>query len=235
MSILVYGLECKYDRQQKKRGKGSLANSAKENSATSPEALGQQSTSNTPITPVTTTNSPVSSPGSFHFSIPPSHLFGGGILDNKDGLQPEFPCIPSQPSPQPQQEIPCKAEQESFNSPFSESFTDERSQSEDPTDTIPRPCFQAPESACYAYQIWNRGSDAFDPPRCPPSSNAYSIPPANYEPLPFIPICANCQSSHSVRLYPGAVVWLPTVPSQNHVAQGYGAILGDDGTYEKEP
>lgn len=232
--VLVYGLDCRYERERKKRGKGSLTNSSKENCAASSEIFSRQNTNNAPMTPVTAKTSPASSPCTFHLSIPPSHLFNGNVPEVKECLPEGFMPIPSCSRPSQNSESQnqfCKIGPGSTRRAYLSVLTDQNHCDAQSISTQSS-CHRAPESTCYASQSWSRGYDAVDQPKIPLSPNTISMPPEDYQLLPYMPICASCQTNPSVRLYPGSIVWLPSPPSPYYAPTECGAVLeGEAGTY----
>lgn len=227
----MYALDCKYDRERKKRGKGSLANASKGNCAASSEDFDRTDGSSAPITPVTTKTSPASSPCTFHLSIPPSHLFNGGIPEEKDRFSTDFPSSLRPPQHAvPQNDYSCKIEPGTTRGSFSSVFMDGSSRDVQSVDTTPSPCYQTPEPTCYASQLWNRVYDTFEQPRALSSPDIVSTP-ENYQILPYMPLCAGCQCNSSVRLYPGSVIWLPSPPPPHYAPTKYGTILSEEETY----
>lgn len=222
--VLVYGLDCRYDREVKKRGKGSLARSSRERSCST--ASGDPNNNNAPMTPVTSASSPASSPGTFHLAIPPSHLFGGHIPDDRDG----FPAIPFDPR-QPQHNS-YGPEHQSFHKTemlnrgcFSPGFTGEISRYADSVGVHQKPRDQDMESISSQPGPWNRVYDTFGQPKGVPSSNAIS----NFQLLPYMPLCSSCQTNPSIHLYPGSIVWLHP-PSPQYPPPEY-ETPGDEGAY----
>lgn len=223
-TVLVYGLDCKYDREVKKRGKGSLARSSRERSCSA--VSGGPNINNAPMTPVTSTSSPASSPGTFHLAIPPSHLFGGHIPDDRDDL-PVNTFGPRQP-----QHNAYGQEHQSFHKTetvnrgsFSPGFTGEISRYADPASAPQKPRDQAMESIPSEPGPWNRVYDTFGQPKGVPSSDDIS----NFQLLPYMPLCSSCHTNPSVHLYPGSIIWLHP-PSPHYASPEYGTP-GEEGAY----
>lgn len=222
---LVYGLECKYERRQKKRGKGSLRINSGENSSTNP---------NEPMTPTTSANSPSSSPTAFHLSIPSAHLF---CPEDKDGYHNEFVSVASSEqssqhcTPEPPFSSLYKAD------PETTVYTNGRSRGSGGLQQQHKHCFEIPEPISYAPQLLNRTHPGpFDPAKCttptPPSNPVPMTPPEGYQILPYMPLCANCHCNPSVRLYPGSILWLPVAQSQLGDGSEYsGLTMCEGGTY----
>lgn len=223
----MYGLDCKYDREVRKRGKGSLARSSRERSC--PGVSGRPNADNAPMTPVTSTCSPASSPGFFHLAIPPSHLFGGQVTEPED----DFAAVPFGPrQPQPNtygpENHPSFHKAETMNrGSFTSGFTLGVSRDADSTIIHQKPCDQALESTS---SLWNRAYGAFAQPKGVPSSNPLSTLQGNFQSVAYMPLCSSCQTNISTQLYPGPIMWLPP-PSHHYPPPEYGSLLAEEGVY----
>ncbi|KAG0130680.1 hypothetical protein HOY82DRAFT_561875 [Tuber indicum] len=210
---LVFGLQCEYNREQKKRGKASVVSSAKQrrSSSTSLEGSHRSSSNRIPTTPINTSiqvhdsssssRSPVSLPTSplyHHMSTP----------GDRDCFQGDYVCMPSgTQSPQSRTSTHqqyFKQEPDSTLISFASNCINEKGRNDTMNSQQP-PMFQAPDWAGSAYQPYYRGSDLFDPSKISPSS----VLPINHQVLPYVPLCAGCQVNPALRLYPGSLLWLP--------------------------
>lgn len=236
--VLVYGLDCKYDREVRKRGKGSLARSSRERSCS--RISGRTNIDNAPTTPVTSTCSPASSPGIFHLAIPPSHLFGGGhVTECEDG----FAVIPFVPSRQPQHNTYGPEHQSTIHhkagterdaetvgrGSFSSGLTGGIGRAVGPASVHQKPRDQALEATSQP-EPWDRFYGAFGQHKGLSSSNPLSIPQGNYQSLPYMPLCSSCQTNLSMPPYPGQIMWLQP-PSPHYAPPEYGVLLGEEGFY----
>lgn len=239
----MYGLDCKYDREVRKRGKGSLARSSRERSCSG--ISGRTNTDNAPTTPVTSTCSPASSPGIFHLAIPPSHLFGGGhVTECEDG----FAVVPFGPSRQPQHNTYGPEHQSTIHhkagterdaetvdrGSFSSSLTGGIGRAVGPASVHQRPRDRALESTSQP-EPWDRVYGAFglglgQHNKGVPSPNPLSTPQGDFQSVPYMPLCSSCHTNLSMPPYPPQIMWLPS-PSPHYAPPEYSVLLGEEGFY----
>lgn len=226
-TVSVYGLDCRYDREVKKRGKGSLAKSSRERSCST--ASGQADIDSAPMTPATSASSPESSPGAFHLAIPPSHLFGGHVPEGEDGFAARVPFGPRQLQHNAYEPDYSFYKTETVNrGSFSSDFRGGISRGDNSIGVQQSPCDQALEPT--SSQPWSRAYGAFGEPKDVPYSNFIPVPQGNFQLLPYIPLCPNYHTTPPAQLYPGLINWLP--PSPDCAPPEYGmAIPGEEGAY----
>lgn len=180
---VVFGLDCEYKREQKKRGKASNAflSRQKQRPSISSSIDGLETPLRSPamINTSSSSSSADSSAASSPNSLPPSPLFN--IASDDDKLDPRLQFIKSENS-------------ESY---FSSNFFYHKSPE------APSAHFDDTPDSSFMLQPWgNRFADTYDPPTQHPS------PTTTAPTSPYVPLCASCHVNPSSRLYPASMFWL---------------------------